>query len=250
MNRLCFLSIVTVLGCVPVDLAVLAHTEFKLSTENNIIPESTEKYQKIPESVASLIEPSIKDWLQFYHLNILDFYLISDIREGKVQKTINDTESAYGLASDIGEHDVSAGSIYDRTFDPKIHDVYIPRLYDYSPSKQKYLNLLETSGVFQKDGKYYDGGGDDCQEIYLTDRKNKTTKMVLWKGSSEFVEAMFWLDENNFIAVGRKYADIYFIQTFSYGKEIGYYEYKAKTPFPDKSYYMKNLKSRGVVEPA
>ena len=241
MNRLCFLCIVTLLGCVPINRIASDHTEPKLFHEIDITSKPVEKHKKIPESVANSIKPSIKDWLQFYNLNISDFYYISQNEEEEIIIYPSSVEIDYSDSIYNEER-----SPYKRDFEPKIHDVYLPRLYDYSPSKQKYLNLLETSGVFQKNGKYYFGGTDDCQEIYLTDRKKKTTIMVEWLGSQVFAEAAFWLDENNFIVVGRKDDNVYFIRTF--GDNGRDYEFKATTPFPDRTYLEKNIESRAVIE--
>ncbi len=235
MNRMRLILFVTLLYCSSPTFSLSDHSQENLVVENNLISETDNKRPKIQKSLATTIEPAIKNWLQFYHLNILDF-------------TIRDTDKKSTQNTENSESLNDSSSLYNLSFNPKKHDIYQPRLHDYSPNKQKYLNLLQTSGVYRNsDGKYHYMGGDDCQEIYLIDRKNKTTELVFWMGASEFVEAIFWLDNDTFIAVGRHShsEQKYFIQVV--GQQSGYYEYITTEPFPENNYFIENIKSRGVT---
>lgn len=242
MKQLRFLFICIWSCYTPLDSTASPHTHSIFSNKNNIALENVGKHKKITKSVAKLIEPHLKDWLQFYHLNLLDFYLTRDEIQNIAINRILTNDSVFGSDDEDTEQGIHA-----RKFESSRDDVYIPQLYDYSPSKLKYLNLLETSGVYRDNGKFYYDGGGDCQEIYLTDRHNKTTKLVIWAGSTSFVEAIFWLDENTFIAVGNKDLNIHYLQIFSYYKEVGYYEYKRKVDLSGMNYFLKNLKTRGVI---
>ena len=231
MNRMHLIFFIVLLNYSSAAFSLPEHSQEILVIKNSLESEIDGKRPKIPKSVATTIEHAIKNWLQFYHLNILDF-TIRDIDKTYTQNTKND----------------SGSSLYYLPFNPKKHDIYVPQLHDYSPNKQKYLNLLQTSGVYRNNGgKYQYMGGDDSQEIYLIDRKNKTSELVLWMGASEFVEAIFWLDNDTFIAVGRNShsEQKYFIKIL--GQQNGYYEYTATVPFPEHNYFIENIKSRGVI---
>lgn len=178
--------------------------------------------QKIPSSVINTIKPTIKDWLEFYHLDISKFYIRS-IGYSHFEKKNQ--------------------GIYSRKFDPAVDDVYIPQMYDYSPSKQKYIKYLP---IEKKVNKYIFLGNDDSQEIYLVDRKSKLQKIILWFGTTHFLEAVFWQDEDNLIAVGLYYPDNYFIYTLGPNDKIVEYYYKSKPEHFKGGYFLKNLKTRGV----
>jgi hypothetical protein len=184
----------------------------------------------IDRTFAGKIKPTINKWLRFYNLDIYNFR-----GEPIVQDAVPDP---------MYERDTA--SIYYREYSHE-HNVYNPMLYDYSPNKQKYLNVRETSYVYKDDdGKYYYYGGDDCQEIYLTDRRNKTKDLVLWLGSWSFAEAAFWLDNNTYIIVGRNHYNDFSLFIHIRGKYLRDYEYKLEQE-PDEYYFRYDLKQRGVI---
>lgn len=180
---------------------------------------------KITISEINQIKPIIKNWLDYYQLDISNFYT------GKVGSWPFD-ENYHG--------------IYTREFDPITDDVYIPEQYDYSPSKQKYLDYLP---IFKEKDKYVFVGNQDCQEVYLVDREKQTTTIVLWLGSKQFLEAVFWKDENNFIAVGflSDNPTGYFIYTYGPNNKYIEYYYEVKPENFKVGYFNENLKTRGVV---
>lgn len=94
---------------------------------------------------------------------------------------------------------------------------------DYSPDKQKYVDL----GVFygydkRENGKYVQIGFDDCQEIYLIDRRQKHQNMIIWLGSASIAEAVFWKSNDIFMVVGYSYLKPIelFVYVFDIKKQI------------------------------
>ena len=183
---------------------------------------------KISDTTIKKIKPLIKDWLDYYHLDIANFY------------TGNKTSWPF---------DKNYRGIYTKKFESASDDVYIPQMYDYSPSKQKYISFLDIYPETQSD-KYIFYGNSDCQEIYLIDRKNKTKRIVLWLGLTQFLEAIFWLDEDHFIAVGYQEGesnDRYFMYIFSPDDKMADYYFDAKAEKLKTNYFYQNLNRRGVI---
>jgi hypothetical protein len=90
-------------------------------------------------------------------------------------------------------------------------------------------------------------GGDDCMEIYLTDRKKGNKALVLWLGSSTFAEAVFWLDNESYIIAGYEYygKPYYFIKVNGFCKR----EYHLPADkLSEKTYFRYSLDIRGVIQ--
>ena len=207
---------------VSMNLTRTTHNLKGLYPQNIILViNSVKNDSKIPDAVAIKIKPAIQDWLDFYHLNIADFYI------GEGAAPINQYEK-------INE------------FEPTTDDVYIPQIYDYSPSKQKYISFLD---VGKEKDKYVFEGMDCGQEVFLVDRKNKTKRKIFNFGSSELLEAIFWLNEDYFVAVGwDNYShDKYFIYIFGPNLDYQDYYFDSKSKELKTGYYYKNLQKRGVV---
>lgn len=180
---------------------------------------------------ADRIKPAIRKWLDFYKLDIYSF--LGQIALNKL--------SLEDLAV---EEDTL--SMYYRKYERKSDDVYQPLLYDYSPNKRFYLNLLETAGVAKEDEKWYYIGGDDCLEIYLADRKKGNKALVHWLGAGTFVEGVFWLDNKSYIIVGYEHLEKpqYFFQVN--GEYSGRYYLSVDQLF-ESSYFRSDLELRGVI---
>jgi len=203
---------------------------YKISN-NDVIPCQREY---IEPKLAAKIKPVLSDWLKFYDLDITQFYKTKSYSSDRRSVPVRDWK-----------YEPDSASIHLREYDKKYHDVYNPILYDYSPNKKYYLNLLETSGVYQsEDGTWSYEGGDDCQEIYLTNRQDKWTNLHLWLGASSFAEGVFWIDNDSFIIVYWNYSDDSFVIDI-YGKLSGVYSCKVKES-PKESYFGYNLKKRGI----
>lgn len=207
---------------VSMDLTRTTHNINGIDSQNIIqVTNSGKNDSKIPDAVAIKIKPVIQDWLDFYHLNIANFYI------GERPLPINHYERTNG-------------------FEPATDDVYIPQMYDYSPSKQKYISFLD---VGKEKDKYVFEGMDCGQEVFLVDRKNKTKRKIFHFGSLELLEAIFWLNEDYFVAVGwDNYShDKYFIYIFGPNLDYQDYYFDSKSKELKTGYYYKNLQKRGVV---
>lgn len=207
---------------VSMDLTRTTHNINGIDSQNIIqVTNSGKNDSKIPDAVVIKIKPVIQDWLDFYHLNIANFYI------GEGPLPINHYEKTNG-------------------FEPATDDVYIPQMYDYSPSKQKYISFLD---VGKEKDKYVFEGMDCGQEVFLVDRKNKTKRKIFHFGSSELLEAIFWLNEDYFVAVGwENYShDKYFIYIFGPNLDYQDYYFDSKSKELKTGYYYKNLQKRGVV---
>lgn len=207
---------------VSMDLTRTTHNINGIDSQNIIqVTNSGKNDSKIPDAVVIKIKPVIQDWLDFYHLNIANFYI------GEGPLPINHYEKTNG-------------------FEHATDDVYIPQMYDYSPSKQKYISFLD---VGKEKDKYVFEGMDCGQEVFLVDRKNKTKIKIFHFGSSELLEAIFWLNEDYFVAVGwENYShDKYFIYIFGPNFDYQDYYFDSKSNELKTGYYYKNLQKRGVV---
>lgn len=210
--------------------SVLAN-EFKSLSPDNTSQEDMliKAKRKISTSAIKDIEPTIKDWLEFYNLDISTFYLGENYQY---------------------ENTVVDEGIYFREFDPETDDVYIPQMFDYSPSQQKYIDFQE---VYKKGNDYFWAGRDDCQEIYLVDRKLKTHKLINWFGTMQLLEAVFWQNENSFIILGiyeSSNVDSYFIEKVTLGQNINMveiYYHETNHEHFNTGYFIKFLKSKGVI---
>lgn len=197
--------------------------------------ENRNKIESMPPSVKNIdgkIQIKLSKWLKYYDINLSQFILTSS-------KKI-----------DFRSLESDTSSLYYREFNTE-DDIYSPLLHDYSPNKKFYVNLLQASGVYKEDGKYYYYGGDDCQEIYLVNRKNKTCSLILWLGSLQFCEAAFWYDNNTIILAGRNNYDDnqYFLYIFDLKKSVSfYYTLEAQLKNKRNNYFEDiNLKTRGIL---
>lgn len=193
----------------------------------------TKNYIDKDKKLANQLKPVLKKWLDFYNLDINKFRL-----------------EQQGEASSPEELAISVDttSIYHKPFDKESDDIYEPVLYDYSPNKRFYLNVRETALVYRDENNIwrYDGG-DDCLEVYLTDRTKGNKALVLWLGSSAFAESAFWLDDDTFIIVGYEYYDDPKRFIFLRGKiNKNFYTDMDEIP-PGSDYFVHDLKSRGVI---
>jgi hypothetical protein len=152
------------------------------------------------------IAPIIKKWTDFYKI---DFAKAKRVSVDSVCITCpSDTESIY--YREFGENENT-----DKRID-----------VDYSPNKQRYVDLGMFYGYKKReDGKYDFWGWDDSQEIYLIDREQKIQNLVLWLGSSPIAEAVFWKSNDIFMIVGYNQLVRHFVYVYDMAKKtISYYE--------------------------
>lgn len=98
----------------------------------------------------------------------------------------------------------------------------------------------------KKEDKYLFYGNEDCQEIYIVKRINQTKRVIFRFNTTQFLETIFWQDENNFIAVGHVEPSSYFIDTFSPDDKVVKNYFYAKSEDFKIGYFLKNLRSRGA----
>ncbi len=176
------------------------------------------------------LKPVLKEWLNFFGLDLAQFRLAYT----------NPLNAEGYLTSD------DTLSLYYREFEDDFHGKYTPQSRDYSPNKRRYINLLETTLVYQEDdGKWYCGGSDDCQEIRLVDLDRRSDRMFLFTGT-QFRDGVFWKNNDCFILTAYSYNNEY--ELTIYDLENGQQKaYRLKAPQPKKSYLEYTMKKRGIT---
>jgi len=181
--------------------------------------------QPIDDSLVLTIKPVINDWLAFYDIDIRNFNKESD---GAFDlDSLNDKEN-----------------IYYTEFDKK-DDVYIPQYHDYSPDKTRYINLMSAIVVYLgKDNKYHYSGSDDSQPLTLYDRTRKIAVLFSYRGYSDWIDAVFWIDNDRFVLTGAegRFLELYDIAN----KEKQRYVLDGESG-KKASYLDKNMESRSII---
>ncbi len=177
-------------------------------------------------------EPVLKNWLDFYVINLSKFRL------KEVTKI------------DLSKPD-DALSIYYEKFNPELCEKYTPELRDYSPNKERYIDMFERRSIFEKkaDGKWHYEGSDDCQEIRFIDCANKLNKMISFRGISSIADAAFWVNDTVFCIVSFEDDEKYYINVYNlndHTETLYYYLNKSDKNIPE-SYFIYNLKMRGII---
>ncbi|SHG26278.1 hypothetical protein SAMN05444362_11941 [Dysgonomonas macrotermitis] len=174
------------------------------------------------------IAPIIKKWTDFYKLDFTAARLIS--RNDSACIKCPSSPETDGVNYREFEKGVDTGKRTD---------------VDYSPDKQWYVDL----GIMydEMDGKKYFIGWDDCQSIYLIDRKRKHQNMIMWNGSSGLAEGVFWKSNDLFVVVGYDH-NCRFIKVFDIVNEtISHYQIILKEDniggYMNKVY----LKEKGII---
>lgn len=153
-------------------------------------------FPPITDEELAEIAPVIKKWTDYYGLDL------SKARLVKLDTTCFNCEP-------------DTTSLYFRPFE-KEQNTNNRTDVDYSPDKQRYISL----GLLldEPDGTPIHIGWDDCQEIFLIDRRLKHQNLVMWNGVGEFCEAAFWKSNDVFILVGHEYYHqpnfMYFVDIF------------------------------------
>ena len=122
---------------------------------------------------------------------------------------------------------------------------------DYSPDKQRYVDLQAFGGYEKReDGKYDFMGWEDGWEIYLIDRKQKHQNPILWVGGGFCAEAVFWKSNDVFMIVGHNYGEGYSVWVFDIAKETKTcYQIMIETENAEYGRYMDKVywKEKGVI---
>ena len=197
-------------------------------------PEEEFNYPPVSAGEIARIVPIIKKWTDFYDI---DF---AKARPGNCDTVCFNCPP-------------SPNDIYYRAFD-KEHDTGQRIEVDYSPDKQRYVDLAAIYGCLVKeDGKYKFTGWDDCQAIYLIDRKQKHQNMILWFGCLERAEAVFWESNDVFMIVGYSYVlepATFFVYVFDIKNQTkNYYTISTEKEYGDSGGYMDEVywPEKGVI---
>lgn len=187
---------------------------------------------KIKPELANKIKIAANKWLKYYKLNIHSF-IFYDQKNVDLEHHKNDTTF---YSWDFVEND----------------DIYEPQLHDYSPDKNKYMNLFSSMGVnLEDDGKYHYSGSDDSQSLFLFDRLNKWAVMFSFRGISNFADAIFWIENDTFIVAGynsSNYLDEYFlIEIYSLKENICESYILKEKLIKQESYEIYDMKVRGII---
>ena len=153
-------------------------------------------YEKplIDEQDIALLQPFIKQWLDFYHI---------DLHEARLTRTEAHVPINAGQDKE---------SLYYHPFEAA-DDVGDDLCNLYSPDKMRYVN--EYKGCEISDGEL-SFNMDDSQNINLTDRRLRHHTMILFLGSLEVSHDVFWKDNDVFAIVGYSEATLneYYIYLF------------------------------------
>ena len=135
------------------------------------------------------IEPIVTKWLD--HHKVEPFHI----------RFVREEKRCFNCKPNRAE-----AGIYTIEFTPE-HDSSDRLEMAYSPNKQRYINLGYCYETIN--GKNYDGGcQDDSQEVYLTDRRKKHHNLIFWYGLSGRVDAVYWKNDDVFVALGREYDEL------------------------------------------
>jgi len=124
------------------------------------------------------IQPVLKKWADFYGVELSKMRTVS--------------------VSDFKPFSYELGGLYAEFSDKNDTDT-LPDV-DYSPDKQRYVDIGGLGYVYG-DGEWI-AGFDDCQNIYLIDRKIRKLREIMFIGVSGRAETVFWKDNDVFIIVG------------------------------------------------
>ena len=215
----------------PLSAPNLGISKEVLAELRSVFKEPDPEKPLIDRTFAGKIKPAINKWLNYYDLNIKDFVFDKEIILN-LNKLRNDTTYPY-----YGKFE-------------KEDDIYNPVLYDYSPDKLRYIDLVAATGVNVENGKYYYRGSDDCQQLGLYDRKEKSYVMFSFRGIHEFADAIFWIDNDTFALVGYNTMDYpigwYALEIYDLKNDICRSYILREKYEEEESYGIAEMKARGI----
>ena len=136
------------------------------------------------------IAPIIKQWTDFYKLNLAQARLTEFLDSTYIYRTCLDCPP-------------DTRDVYYQEYTPEQNTSKLISVF-YSPDKQRYIDI----GIFCEkiNGKYYDTGEyDDCQIIEFTDRQLKHNHTLFYFGVSTGVDVVFWKNNDVFFLAGREF---------------------------------------------
>ena len=178
----------------------------------------------IPAEDVARLKPVIRPWLDFYDIDLSQ----ARLNEKTTGKCFNCPPDTTSIHYDPFTDDLDTGERID---------------VDYSPDRQRYVDLGLFGGYYEQDGEYVFVGWDDMHEIHLVDRRQRHQNMILWFGVEGFAEAAFWKSDDVFVVVGYDYDFKRFVRVFDIaGRTETYYTIFADTEFGyDQLAYLHNV---------
>lgn len=178
-------------------------------------------YEKplIDEQDIALLQPFIKQWLDFYHL---------DLRQARIidSDTIHlDRKPDKEIVSYIGEYDLC--SHWEKNED------YNYYCFFYAPNKARYINYGYDCSF---DNGKFELLRDVEQPVVFVDKKKKLLIQILYLGVSSAAQDVFWIDNDRFVIVGyNNYPDRALIWYFDIKKSLAK-DYEILPPIPLDSF--------------
>ena len=181
-------------------------------------------YEKplIDEPDIAFLQPFIKQWLDFYHL---------DLRQARVMGSGDmplDRKPDKETIHYIGEYSIC--SHWENNKD------YNDYCFFYAPNKVRYINYGYDC--------WFDNGEfellrDVEQPVVLVDKKKKLLIQILYLGVSSAAQDVFWIDNDRFVIVGcNNYPDRALIWYFDIKKSLAKdYEILPSIPLDSFPYY-------------
>jgi hypothetical protein len=187
------------------SIFALIVSDCKLSAQM-ICMDRFNSYPLISAEEVARIAPAIKKWTDFYNIDLTQMRLIFQHHECFICPP-------------------DPASIYIRGFGEE-EDTDTRIDVDYSPNKQRYVDLQLFWGyVEREDGKFELYGWDTGQEIYFIDRETKTQNMILRFNHGNFAEGVFWKSNDVFMIVGHRFGFGFFVSVFDIIEEThSFYE--------------------------
>lgn len=114
------------------------------------------------------------------------------------------------------------------------------------------MNLLDASIVtLEDDGRYHFRGGDDSQHIILFDRNGKKAITISYRGLSNFLDAVFWVDNNTFVLAGYRSIELpgqFTLEVYELAKDkLSRFSIRDRNKVKSSYLVDINMKKRGVV---
>lgn len=205
------------------------------SKKSEVDIESKELVVKyINDSLANCLDLLLSDWLTYYDIKVCGF---------QVKDTIQ-----------LDLHSLKKEAfVYFRKYSYD-DGLYLPEVRDYSSNKRYHINLMEATNVHkEEDGTWSFSYIDEYQQIFLCDRKDSTLMLISYKKLYNFIDAVFWIDNSEFVLAGvNRYENStkYFMELYNLTNETMItYNLPDSMIKDSKKYYMLdiNMKSRGII---
>ena len=190
-------------------------------------------YSPVSDEEIALIAPVIKKWTDYVGVDFSQANFVSS--ESKCLNCKPDKGSQFYWA--FSENDDSDNF----------------RDFDYSPNKQRYIDLIYS---YERNGNYYWQTWQGVEAIYLTDRAKRTKNAILYTDNLKGMpDAVFWKSNDIFIIVGcenytpEKTSFQVYVYVFDIAAQtVNYYEIAKELKLED-IYYLEEvtLKEKNIL---